>query len=58
MGVVGWLWTWWFLPDTKGRSLEELDELFLKVLNVNFFHITASILTYVIERLCQRLDRL
>ena len=58
MGVVGLLWTWWFLPNTKGRSLEELDELFLNVLNENFFPITALILTYATECICQRLDHL
>ena len=34
MGVVGLLWTYWFLPDNKGRTLEELDELFLNVRNL------------------------
>jgi hypothetical protein len=37
MGIIGFLWTWHFLPDTKGRSLEELDELFLNVRNPNLF---------------------
>lgn len=40
MGVLGFLWTWWFLPDTKNRSLEELDELFLNVKTKETFQYT------------------
>jgi hypothetical protein len=28
---MGFVWAWFVLPETKGRSLEELDELFLNV---------------------------
>jgi hypothetical protein len=21
-------WAWWFIPETKGKSLEEMEELF------------------------------
>jgi len=38
------IFIWWFLPETKGRSYEELDELFMQKISARAFagHVTES----------------
>lgn len=31
---LGFLWTWFFLPETAGRNLEETNELFAQILPI------------------------
>ena len=31
---LGFLWTWFFLPETVGRNLEETNELFAQILPI------------------------
>lgn len=47
IGIVVFILTWWIVPETKGRTLEEIDEMFMNVSNSlsppsSFYLLTSS----------------
>lgn len=35
--LVSWVFLWWYLPETSGRSYAQLDEMFSKRVSVRKF---------------------
>jgi SP family general alpha glucoside:H+ symporter-like MFS transporter len=40
LGAIGTVWTWFYLPETKGRTVDELDALFEARIAPRKFHST------------------